>query len=79
MNRISVDALFFDFDGTLGDTRQGIRNAWKQTIAENGLECPDFDKLFRVGPPADSTAALLFSGAFTGTTAGDSSTLQEKL
>ena len=60
MNRISVDALFFDFDGTLGDTRQGIRKAWKRTIAENGLDCPEFDKLFRVGPPADSTAALLF-------------------
>ena len=60
MNRISVDALFFDFDGTLGDTRQGISNAWKRTIAEAGLQCPEFDKVFRVGPPADLTAALLF-------------------
>lgn len=60
MNRISVDALFFDFDGTLGDTRQGIRKAWQKTIAEAGLECPAFDTTFRVGPPADAMAALLF-------------------
>ncbi len=60
MNRIPVDALFFDFDGTLGDTRQGIRNAWKHTIAEAGVECPEFDRIFRVGPPADAMAALLF-------------------
>ena len=60
MNRISVDALFFDFDGTLGDTRQGIRKAWKRTIAEAGLDCPAFDNTFRVGPPADAMAAMLF-------------------
>ena len=60
MDRIPVDALFFDFDGTLGDTRQGICNAWKRTIAEAKVECPDFDKIFRVGPPADLMAKLLF-------------------
>lgn len=60
MDRIPVEALFFDFDGTLGDTRQGICNAWKRTIAEAKVECPDFDKIFRVGPPADLMAKLLF-------------------
>jgi phosphoglycolate phosphatase len=60
MDRIPVDALFFDFDGTLGDTRQGICNAWKRTIAEANVECPDFDKIFRIGPPADLMAKLLF-------------------
>ena len=60
MNRISVDALFFDFDGTLGDTRQGIYNAWQRTIAETGLPCPEFEKYFRVGPPAEATAKLPF-------------------
>ena len=60
MNRIPVDALFFDFDGTLGDTRQGIRNMWKHTIAEAGVQCPEFDRIFRVGPPADAMAAQLF-------------------
>ena len=60
MDRIPVDALFFDFDGTLGDTRQGICSAWKRTIAEANVECPDFDRIFRVGPPADWMAKLLF-------------------
>lgn len=60
MDRISAEALFFDFDGTLGDTRQGISNAWKRTIAEAGVQCPEFDKIFRVGPPADWMATQLF-------------------
>ena len=60
MDRIPVDALLFDFDGTLGDTRQGICNAWKRTIAEAKVECPDFARIFRVGPPADMMAKLLF-------------------
>ena len=48
------------FDGTLGDTRQGIYNAWQRTIAETGIPCPEFEKYFRVGPPAEATAKLLF-------------------
>ena len=60
MDRIPVDALFFDFDGTLGDTRQGICSAWKRTIAEANVECPDFDRIFRIGPPADLMAKQLF-------------------
>ena len=61
--KMPVDVCFFDFDGTLGDTRNGICNAWKQTIAELGVECPDFDRLFRVGPPVDMMAKLLFPEA----------------
>ena len=52
--------MFFDFDGTLGDTGRGIYNAWQRTIAEAGVECPDFDKVFRIGPPADLMAQMLF-------------------
>lgn len=61
--KMPVDVCFFDFDGTLGDTRNGICNAWKQTIAEIGVECPDFDRIFRVGPPVDIMAKLLFPEA----------------
>lgn len=60
MDRIPVDAMFFDFDGTLGDTGQGICNAWQRTFAENAVECPEFDRVFRVGPPADLMAKMLF-------------------
>ena len=60
MTKYPVDACFFDFDGTLGDTFNGIRAAWLQVIAERGLSCPEFDKKLRVGPPAEKTAEVLF-------------------
>lgn len=60
MSEIPIDACFFDFDGTLGDTFNGISSTWKQVIADAGLECPEFDKTFRVGPPAEKMAELLF-------------------
>ena len=56
----AVKYCFFDFDGTLGDTFNGIRNAWLQTIAENGMECPEFDRIFRVGPPVEMMVKQLF-------------------
>ena len=31
---------FFDLDGTLADTDRDIREAWKATLADLGLECP---------------------------------------
>ena len=63
MAEIPIKYCFFDFDGTLGDTYNGIRNAWLQTIAENNLECPDFDRVFRVGPPAEMIVHKLFPEA----------------
>ena len=52
--------VVFDFDGTLGDTYNGIRATWQQVIAERGLFCPDFDKKLRVGPPAEKSAGMMF-------------------
>ena len=60
MAEFSIDVCFFDFDGTLGDTYNGIRATWQQVIAERGLFCPDFDKKLRVGPPAEKTAGMMF-------------------
>ena len=60
MAEVSVDVCFFDFDGTLGDTFNGICSTWKKVIADAGVSCPDFDKIFRVGPPAEMMAELLF-------------------
>ncbi len=56
----SFSAVFFDFDGTLGDTDPDIRRAWKNAIFELGLICPDFDRVFRVGPSLPDTAKMLF-------------------
>ena len=63
MSDAVVDALFFDFDGTLGNTQNGIKKAWERTIAEENLDRADFDKYFRVGPPADMMAKIFFPDA----------------
>ena len=57
-----TEALFFDFDGTLGATEVDIRAAWLSAIRKLGLECKKFDHIFRVGPPVWNTAAALFPG-----------------
>ena len=60
---LKIDALFFDFDGTLGDTAPEIRGSWQKAIAKLGLECPDFDRIFRVGPSLQETSKMLFPEA----------------
>ena len=54
------DLFCFDFDGTIGDTEPDIRNAWLSTIAELGWKADGFDSVFRVGPPIQHTAKMLF-------------------
>ena len=53
METFPVDSLFFDFDGTLGDTRNGIHAAWRKTFAEIGIPSKTFETDFRVGPPVE--------------------------
>lgn len=55
--------IFFDFDGTLGDTEPDIRDAWQNAIAKLGLSCTHFDEIFRVGPALPETAKMLFPEA----------------
>ena len=52
--------VFFDLDGTLADTDPDIRGAWKATLADLGLACPDFDAKFVAGPPIDEMTRILF-------------------
>ena len=54
------DLFCFDFDGTIGDTEPDIRNAWLSAIAELGWKADGFDSVFRVGPPIQHTAKMLF-------------------
>ena len=56
---------FFDLDGTLADTDCDIREAWKSTLADLGLECPGFDAGFIAGPPIEEMARTLFPEAYT--------------
>ena len=51
---------FFDLDGTLADTEADIRESWRQTLADLGLECPRFDELYTTGPTIDEVTRTLF-------------------
>ena len=56
---------FFDLDGTLADTDKDIREAWRATLADLGIECPNFDRDFVAGPPIETMAEILFPGLYT--------------
>jgi len=46
------DFAFFDFDGTIADTQQGIFNCLKYAFEKVGLPVPPDSELFRmIGPP----------------------------
>lgn len=51
---------FFDFDGTLADTEQDIKEAWCKSIDDLNLSCPDFDALYVTGPSIDRMCEILF-------------------
>lgn len=56
---------FFDLDGTLADTDRDIREAWRATLADLGIDCPNFDRDFVAGPPIEAMAEKLFPGLYT--------------
>lgn len=56
---------FFDLDGTLADTDRDIREAWRATLKDLGIECPNFDRDFVAGPPIETMAEILFPGLYT--------------
>ena len=58
-----IDNIFFDFDGTVCDTEADIRDSWRAAFAELKLDVPDFDRIYRVGPPTEPAARLIFPGA----------------
>lgn len=51
-----IDNIFFDFDGTLCESAEDIRAAWRAAFAELKLEVPDFERIYRVGPPTEVSA-----------------------
>ena len=56
---------FFDFDGTLMDTRADIKAAWLAVIRACGRECPEFEQRYVTGPTLEETAKLLFPDDWT--------------
>jgi phosphoglycolate phosphatase len=59
----NIDNIFFDFDGTLCDTEADIRDSWRAAFAELRLDVPDFDRVYRIGPPTEASARIIFPGA----------------
>ncbi len=51
---------FFDFDGTLCDTEEDIKNAWKISIKALGRVCPQFDSIYKTGPTLEQIGYKLF-------------------
>lgn len=66
---------FFDLDGTLADTDCDIRLAWKDSLRDLGLVCPDFDKRFVAGPPIEEMIKALFPNEYTDALAAQMRTL----
>ncbi len=56
---------FFDLDGTLADTNPDIREAWKATLSDLELDCPNFDRDFIVGPPIEEAAKAVLQDRYT--------------
>ncbi len=59
----NIDNIFFDFDGTLCDTEGDIRASWRAAFAELKLDVPEFDRVYRVGPPTEVAARIIFPDA----------------
>lgn len=56
----SFPVFCFDFDGTIGDTEPDIRGAWLSAIEHLNWDKGKFDSIFRVGPPLQDTAKMLY-------------------
>jgi len=51
---------FFDLDGTLCATEEDIKNAWRVTIRELGLDLAPFEELYSTGPAIDDMVRLMW-------------------
>jgi HAD superfamily hydrolase (TIGR01509 family) len=58
---MSLDALFFDFDGVLADTENIHVAAWQRTLAELGWEVPDAECARAVEEDDRDFAASIFA------------------
>ena len=57
---VQYQHVFFDLDGTLFDTQRDLKHAWKTVISDYGREVPDFEEIYRIGPPLQEIVKVLF-------------------
>jgi HAD superfamily hydrolase (TIGR01509 family) len=60
---MTVKALIFDMDGTLVDSERVHWLAWKQTLAADGMDIPDYDDFKKYVGVSDEQMAQEFSSA----------------
>lgn len=59
MNNVLSD-IFFDLDGTLFESEADIRSTWAAVLSNAGIDCPEFNAVFRVGPSLHDMLHELF-------------------
>lgn len=52
----NIDNIFFDFDGTLCESAEDIKAAWRSAFADLKIDVPDFERIYRIGPPTEVSA-----------------------
>mgnify|MGYP001811645864 CR=1 FL=1 len=60
---MTISAMIFDMDGTLVDSERIHWQAWKQTLADHGLEVPDYGDFNKYVGVSDEQMAREFSEA----------------
>ena len=58
---MTIEALIFDMDGTLVDSEKVHWLAWKQTLAADGMDIPDYSEFKRYVGVSDEEMAQEFS------------------
>lgn len=53
MAQREIEAIFFDFDGTLAATVSDVIASWRAALDICGVSCPELVERFRIGPPVE--------------------------
>lgn len=66
METVKIDAIIFDFDGTILDTESACYQAWAEVYAEHGVELPPDQWAKAVGTAAGAFDAMSYLEARAG-------------
>ena len=60
MEKAQIEAIFFDFDGTLAETARDVVASWKVALETCGVYTPELERNFRIGPSVEAQVKRLF-------------------